>query len=441
MRSRVSDAASYVEAPVPAGRTVSTRLSAALGLVSLGACALLIAVGAAGGDPSLVPAARVEAPGWLVGPLSVFDLRLGPVGFDWLFLGMCASYAVVLMAAGALRARTLLAGIVALHLIFLASPPLFSADAFGYIAFARLGAIHHVDPYAHSLAAAAPLDAVFPFVRWHHLTSPYGPLFTAASYAIAPLGVAGSFWALKAIAALSSLGLVALVWRLAKQRGGSPNRAAAFVGLNPLLLVFGVGGAHNDFLVTLIVMAGVMLALQGRELASGATLVAATAMKASAGLLLPFLVAGSRRRRNTLAGIAAALAAVSVLAVTVFGGHAAGFAGQVGLQQHQIAAKSIPNALGRLLGLGGLTVGLRLVVVAAFAAALAVTLDRARRRDWITAAGWATLALLLTSAWLLPWYVVWLLPLAAVSRDRRLEYATLAFCAYVVGTRITTLIG
>jgi len=32
--------------------------------------------------------------------------------------------------------------------------------------------------------------------------------------------------------------------------------------------------------------------------------------------------------------------------------------------------------------------------------------------------------------------VVWLLPLAAVSPSRRLRGATLAFCAYVLATRV-----
>ena len=43
--------------------------------------------------------------------------------------------------------------------------------------------------------------------------------------------------------------------------------------------------------------------------------------------------------------------------------------------------------------------------------------------DWIAAAGWATLAMLLASSSLLPWYVAWLLPLAALGRDRRLVTA------------------
>ena len=37
-----------------------------------------------------------------------------------------------------------------------------------------------------------------------------------------------------------------------------------------------------------------------------------------------------------------------------------------------------------------------------------------------------------STAWLLPWYAIWALPLAAVSRNRRLRAATLVVCAYAV---------
>jgi len=72
-------------------------------------------------------------------------------------------------------------------------------------------------------------------------------------------------------------------------------------------------------------------------------------------------------------------------------------------------------------------IALATVVVLAFA-----LWRTARGADWRVAAGWTTLALLLSTAWLLPWYVTWALPLAAVGGDRRLRAATLVFCAYAV---------
>ena len=100
---------------------------------------------------------------------------------------------------------------------------------------------------------------------------------------------------LKAVAALSVLGLAALVARLAAWRGVDPLRAAAFVALNPLVLVHVVGGAHNDGLTMLLAMLGVAAILSAREASGGAALVAAVATKASAALPRPLRPPRHRR--------------------------------------------------------------------------------------------------------------------------------------------------
>jgi hypothetical protein len=58
-----------------------------------------------------------------------------------------------------------------------------------------------------------------------------------------------------------------------------------------------------------------------------------------------------------------------------------------------------------------------------------------RRTDWITASGWLMFALVFFSTWMLGWYVLWPLPFAALSRDRRLRFAVLALGAYFVVMR------
>ena len=100
--------------------------------------------------------------------------------------------------------------------------------------------------------------------------------------------------ALKAVAALSVLGIAATVSRLAAWRGVDPLRAAAFVALNPLVLVHVVGGAHNDGLTMLFATLSVAALLSARELSGGAALVAAIATKASAAFLAPFALIGAR---------------------------------------------------------------------------------------------------------------------------------------------------
>jgi alpha-1,6-mannosyltransferase len=100
---------------------------------------------------------------------------------------------------------------------------------------------------------------------------------------------------LKAASALAVLATALLVARVAPVRGVDPLRAAAFVALNPLVLVHVVGGPHNDAFAVLLMTAGVAALLSARELSAGASLVAATAVKASAAVILPFALAAAAR--------------------------------------------------------------------------------------------------------------------------------------------------
>ena len=413
------------------------RAIGALGLLGVLATLFLLVAGAAGGPSRYVPARSGGWPDWLAGPLSGVGLRLGSGGFQALMLIMCASYLLVLASARELGVRALGATIVLAHVVLLLGPPLISQDVFGYLAFARLGALHGLDPYTH-FPAAAPTDAAFPFVGWPFQHSPYGPLFTLVSYATTPLGLAGGLWAMKALAVSASLATVGLSAKTAEQLGRSPAWAAAFVGLNPVLLVLAVGGAHNDMLLVMLLALALWLATAngGRPRAAAVALAAGVGVKVSAGLVLPFLVLGQprlRQRLRTLWSAVLGLAALVVLGLVGFGLHTLGFLVAIGEQQQLVATHSLPAETARLFSLGGTPAWWRDAFLLAFVAVLAGALWRTYRgADWIAAAGWATLALLLCTAWLLPWYAVWLLPLAAVCTDRRLRAATLLFCAYAV---------
>src|SRR5205823_12744098 len=127
---------------------------------------------------------------------------------------------------------------------------------------------------------------------------------TLASYALAPLSLGAGLWALKALALTSSLAATALVALAAGRAGGSRRWAAAFVGLNPVLLELALGGAHNDTLVLLALAAALALSAGVAPRARAATLaiVAGVGVKLTAGLALPFLVLSARpvRARRAL---------------------------------------------------------------------------------------------------------------------------------------------
>src|SRR5207302_1122681 len=93
------------------------------------------------------------------------------------------------------------------------------------------------------------------------------------------------------------------------------------LGLNPLVLLYGVGGVHNDPFMLVLVLAGMLWALRGRAALSGAAVVAAAAVKVTGGLVLPFLWLGSRQRGRVALGAAAAAVGILVLAAILFRSH------------------------------------------------------------------------------------------------------------------------
>jgi alpha-1,6-mannosyltransferase len=414
-------------------------LCAVLGLAGLVAIALLVAMDAASMRTYLVPAAHLRYPDWLRGPLPQIGHRLGLGRYAALLLVDFGCYLAVLAGARRLPARVAIGGLVALHVVVLLSPPLLSADVFGYLDWARMGALSHLNPYTHA-SGTVLTDPVHPFVRWHRFATPYGPLFTLGSYALTPLSVPAAFWVIKVLMTAAAGGCLALVWRLAKRLGRSPVSATLFVGANPLWLIYGVGGAHNDLLTMLVVLAGLTALVAGRDARAGAVLVGAIAVKASSGIVLPFALLGARRPRPAVVGTAVAALAVAILTFVVFGTHGFGFVDVLRTQQRLVAFHSFPNEFGRLIGLGGATPELRRAAQIAFGIVLIGLLVHVRRGGrWLDAAGWATLALLVASAWLLAWYAIWLLPLAALASSRWLRASALAFCLIFIVTQLPAL--
>jgi glycosyl transferase family 87 len=361
-----------------------------------------------------------------------------------------AVYLGVLWTAPRLGRRVVWGAIVGLVTGFALAPVLLSHDVYSYVDYARLGVRHGLDPYAHA-PQAAPGDPAYADVTWTEATSAYGPLFTLLTYPLAWLPVGVAVAALKAVAAFSVLAIAALAARIAAWRGIDPLRAAAFVALNPLVLVHVVGGAHNDALTMLLAMLAVAAILSGRELTGGIALLAAVATKLSAAVLAPFALVGAATSMPTgrkplhitgfrpvgrlLLGASGTAAAVGVAAYLAFGWdwlHGFGLAGE---NQSRTSHMSIPTTVARLSGLGA--DGVRLAAALLFLAFVIYLLVWTwRGGDWIRAAAWATFALLLATAWLLPWYLLWPLPLVAISRDRTLQTLTLALTAYQLGARI-----
>ena len=471
-------------------------------------CAAVIVLGAAD-RPSFLSAPSHTGffPHWLAGPLGGLwpSFTRSPQVLKALFTGamvvMYVAYLVGLKYVPLLRGRWAIATVVAAHVIFFVSPPLALTDIFNYINYGRMGVVDHLNPYTTIPALEPHSDPSFALSNWHGLLSPYGPTFTLITYAIVPLGLAGSLWSMKVLMMAASLGTILLVWKCARLLDRDPVMAIVLVGLNPLVLMWGLGGVHNDFLTVFFIVLGFYLLLRagladvapvnraepepqgagkpsgradarasivdvgalagsslvsaprsavgsraGRvrgwlvplaplELGAGAALVTATSLKASAGIVILVVLAGllhaPRRLVQVMLGMLAAGVVLGACSLLAFGPHLP----DLGTQGRLVIAVSLPNLVGLALGQGGETEAMRtLLSVVLVGSVLASGVLAWRWRDSLTASGWATIALLVTLSWVLPWYILWVLPMAALSRSRKLRVAALAVGAYLILT-------
>jgi len=419
------------------------RTAAALGsLVAVACGSWWIAAGAAAGPHWLELPTGMD-PAWIQGPLHSLGGALGSLpdtALSGALVLLLAGYGGALLCARTISLRLALAVVALADLAFTLGPSLVSTDVFGYLAYAREAVQHGLNPYV-SAPISLHRDAILPFVYWKHQPSPYGPLFTLGSAPLGLLTPGVGLWLYKAVAGLAGFGLALVVADVARARRLDPARAVIFVGLNPILLVYAVSGAHNDLIAALLVTGAAAMMLRGRDGGAAATAVAAAGVKVTLGLALPFILIASRRRSRAVRGAALALVALGLPTLALFGTH-------VLSQLHRIAGDPLfdtvwsgPERLAALLH-SHIDSPVRLISTGAAGAVTIWMIVRARRGgDPLAAAGWAFLALIASIASLAPWYLVWLLPLAAVARSRALTAATLLVTLYLVAVHLPALGG
>ncbi len=404
----------------------------AIGVIIL--ATLAVVATATAGPSILVPRSIATFPGWEAGPLSAVTRRviLNPRTLGLVFTGVLAlmivAYAVTIAGVRTFSMRTIAITVVLLHAILLLSPPLQLTDLFNYLGYARLGGLHHLNPYTDVMNREA-LDPIFRFTSWRNLRSPYGELFTALTYPLGLLPLATAYWIIKVLTILFSLAFIWLTWLCARRLGRDPRFAVAFVAFNPVFLIYAVGGFHNDFFMLVPSMGAIALVLGGRDRWAGASLMIAIAVKFTAVIVGPFLLLAvvTRPRQKRLV-LGAVIAAVPLVAgsLVLYGLSIPNLQQQSSL----LTDFSIPNLVGLIGGVGGspllLKVAMVLVVV------VVAWHFFAHRGHWTTGAGWSTFALILSLAWAVPWYVIWLLPLAALAPSVALRRWTVVLTVFLL---------
>jgi Glycosyltransferase family 87 len=163
----------------------------------------------------------------------------------------------------ALGMRTVLIVTLALLVVAVTYWPRNSTDVWSYAAYGRMVSHYGASPYRH-VPVEYSNDRAIRRVKpmWQNTSSVYGPLWNGISAGV--VSVTGThlqstrMW-FQALAALS----VFLAALLIARRTRAP-AAVALIGLNPLVIYDIVNGGHNDALVGLALLAGVILATRER---------------------------------------------------------------------------------------------------------------------------------------------------------------------------------
>jgi alpha-1,6-mannosyltransferase len=332
---------------------------------------------------------------------------------------------------GTISPGTVIGLAVAYHVVVLFLPLLFSRDVYSYAYYGRIAAVYHANPYV-TTPSDFPSDPLAQYVgpRWVDTPAVYGPLFTLLSSGVTRIfgSITASIAAFRAIAIAASLATIAVVAPLVRRvRPDREAFAVALIGLNPVVLFQSVASGHNDLLVALSIAGALALVFAGKELPATAVLSLGAMVKATTAVPLLLLVVAvaaraepGRRARAAAAHLVVA-AGIALLSALPFLQANDPTLGIVELARHQ-GWLAPSRFLGRVLdAMTGEALGI--VARVAFAIAFVVALfliARAlvRRAPSISAEeqgaawGWSLLFLMLLGPVLLPWYLVWTLPLA-----------------------------
>jgi alpha-1,6-mannosyltransferase len=365
--------------------------------------------------------------------------------------------------AGVAEGRDVLAAGAVWMAPMLFSPPLFTRDVYSYLAQGAL-ALRGLDPYQVGPAELPPgpvADNVH--YLWQTTPAPYGPLFILIAKIMSWLTDEDAILGVIGMRLVLLSGLAMLIYalpRLADHLGGNRDVTLWLVVANPMTVVHLVGGPHNDLLMIGLLAMGTLLVLQRQHVGGIALVTVAMAVKASAGVALPFLVwiwarrlPGGPKQQLLRAGAAALGVFGAVFAgVTLLAGVGLGWIPALDAPSLIVNWMSLPTGAGQLAH--ALTapfhdVSSRLFIKIFRLLGSGLFLVILARQWWLARSGEseavrrAAIALLwaaLLAPATLPWYLTWALVLGAALmwRPRALAAVVaastwLVLCTYPTG--------
>lgn len=316
----------------------------------------------------------------------------------------------------------------------LIAPPLFSRDVYSYFGQGRL-LLEGFDPYTNGVALLSNWFNFGADPMWGDTPTPYGPFFLLLSKGVADFSGEQAFLAALVFRLIALAGLILMaiaVPRLAEQHGIDPAKALWLSVLNPLVIMHFVAGAHNDALMVGLMLAGFVLAIDKHPLVGASLVALAASVKPIALLALPFIgliwsgtVATFARRVRDWIGVTLA-AAVTFGITALVAGVGMGWVNALSAPGTVRTWLSPPTALGMIVGgilefLGladsndGAVTFFRAIGLVASLVVVAYLCLRPQGRSPVRGAALAFGVVVILGPVIQPWYLLWVLPLFAVT--------------------------
>ncbi len=314
--------------------------------------------------------------------------------------------------------------------------PIFSRDVFAYLNQGRL-VLAGQDPYTTGVSSLNNWFHLGTDILWAESETPYGPLFLWIEAAVMRTAAESPDLALFLFRLACVGGVVMMmifVPKLARLHGIDPARAQWITLANPLLIISFISSAHNDAIMVGFALAGIYAAARGRGVLATLLVVVSIGIKPITIVLLPFiglLWAGqgaSWARKFRYWFFTAGLAAAAMITIGLVQGYGFGWlAVLAGTGTGSVYWSPIGIAdgwLGTLLRSVGLDSGWTLEVFKAAGRIVSVAvvlwlMFRGSDRFIVQRMVWAFTALVVLSPIIQPWYLLWLLPLFAITGIRK----------------------
>ena len=339
--------------------------------------------------------------------------------------------------------------------------PIMSRDVYSYLAQGRL--LHAgLDPYGEGVSSLPGWFMTGADSLWAQSPSPYGPAFLLISQFVWFVSDGGPEWAIMMFRALFVGGMAMCMWavpRLARRFGARGDWAQWIFIANPLFGLYMIAGAHNDTLMLGLLLTGLYFIHRDwppekrrwRVLLGFVLLGGSIAVKPLTVLVLPFagmlLIWRPRTRVSYRARVKVWFKSVLIVGalLTALGAVTGLWFGWVPAMMTSGSA-AFPYAPFGLLGLGigwlvdliwstgvmpvaEVVYSLGTVTIGAVTAWLAL---RPRPFHPVFAAALALSTAILLAPVFQPWYILWVLPLFAVTARWRPSASALLYLLVVV---------